>query len=152
MPVKTADSPTLLNFMYIPCVPFLTYLGLPAESMTILAILLTIDYFTGVLKIFIIGGSLKSYRAVAGILTKGSILLLVLSLAFMAKGLNMDFELYLKMFISVLIISETYSIFGNVYVCMTKKDIEESDAVALAIGKVRAMIEKLLVVNRDNLK
>jgi phage-related holin len=129
----------------------MVYLGLPLEPMLILALLLVFDYFTGILKVFILKGNLRSYRAVAGMLTKGTILLLVFTLAFMAKGIGLDFKLYLEVFISVLIISEAYSIFGNVYCCITKTEVEELDAVALAIGKVRKVIEKILLVNRDNL-
>lgn len=152
MSVKAvATTPTLANFFYIPCTPVLVYLNLPVEPVVILAILLLIDYFTGVLKVFILKGSLRSYRAIAGMLTKGSILLLVFALAFMAKGINLDFKLYLEIFVSVLIISETYSIFGNVYSCIAKEEIEEFDAVAMAIKKVRMVIEKLLLVNRDKL-
>lgn len=152
MPLKTAiTTHTFANLFYIPCVPVLLYLNLPIEPVAILAVLLLIDYITGVLKVFILKGSLRSYRAIAGLLTKGSILLLVFSLAFMAKGINLDFQLYLQIFVSVLIISETYSIFGNVYSCIAKVEIEEFDAVALVIKKVRFFIEKLLLLNRDKL-
>lgn len=152
MPIRTVvEHHTFLNFIYIPCVPLMVYLGLPVDSVVILAILLLIDYFTGVLKVFILKGHLRSYRAVAGILTKGSILFLVFTLALMAKGIGLDFELYLKIFVSVLIISEAYSIFGNVYSCITKEQIEEFDAVAMAIKKVRKAIEKLLLTQRDGL-
>lgn len=151
MSVKAVATPTLANFFYFPCTPVLVYLNLPIEPVAILAILLLIDYFTGVLKVFILKGSLRSYRAIAGMLTKGSILLLVFALAFMAKGINLDFKLYLQIFVSVLIISETYSIFGNVYSCIAKEEIEEFDAVAMVIKKVRQGIEKMLLVNRDKL-
>ena len=152
MPIKTVvTTHSFANLFYIPCVPILLYLNLPIEPMVVLAVLLLIDYTTGVLKVFILKGSLRSYRAIAGLLTKGSILLLVLALAFMAKGINLDFQLYLKIFISVLIISETYSIFGNVYSCLTKEEIEEFDAVAIVIKKVRKGIEKMLLINRNDL-
>lgn len=152
MPLKTVvTTHSFANLFYIPCVPVLLYLDLPVEPMAILAVLLLIDYFTGVLKVFILKGSLRSYRAIAGMLTKGSILLLVFTLAFMAKGINLDFKLYLQIFVSVLIISETYSIFGNVYSCIAKEEIEEFDAVALVIKKVRKGIEKILLVNRNEL-
>jgi len=152
VPIKTVvTTHSFANLFYIPCVPILLYLNLPIEPMVVLAVLLLIDYTTGVLKVFILKGSLRSYRAIAGLLTKGSILLLVLALAFMAKGINLDFQLYLKIFISVLIISETYSIFGNVYSCLTKEEIEEFDAVAIVIKKVRKGIEKMLLINRNDL-
>ena len=151
MPLKTTATISVSNMYYLPFIPMLIYLDLPLEPLGILAILLLLDYVTGVLKVFILKGSLRSYRAIAGLLTKGSILLLVFALAFMAKGINIDFNLYLKVFISVLILSETYSIFGNVYSCITKEEIEEFDAVAMVIKKVRKGIEKMLLVNRNEL-
>jgi len=153
MPVQstTIVKGSMLNFFYIPCIPLLTYLSVPADTIFILAILLGIDYFTGVLKVFILKGHLRSYRAIAGMLTKASIILLVLSIAFMAKGIGMDFKLYLSLLISALIISETYSIIGNIYSIVAKEEIEEFDAVAMVIKKVRYFIERLLIVNRDKL-
>jgi hypothetical protein len=146
----TATKSTLLNLFYIPSIPFLAYLSVPVESIFILTILLGFDYVTGVIKVFTLKGHLKSYRAIAGLLTKASILLLVLAIAFMAKGIGMDFTLYLQLLISMLIISETYSIIGNVYCIKTKEEIEEIDAVAMVIKKVRYMIEKFFIINRDN--
>ena len=151
MVVTPTVKATALNFLYIPCVPLLTYLSVPAEPIFILAVLLGIDYFTGILKVFILKGCLKSYRAVAGLLTKASIVLLVLAIAFMAKGLCLDFKLYLSLLISALIISETYSIIGNTYSVVSKEEIEEFDAVAMVIKKLRFAIEKMLIVNRDKL-
>ncbi|RLA77502.1 MAG: hypothetical protein DRG78_17300 [Epsilonproteobacteria bacterium] len=142
---------SLLNFLYIPCIPLLTYLNIPAESIAILSILLIIDWFTGTLKVFILKGNLKSYRAIAGMITKASIVLIVLTIGFMAKGVGLDFELYLSLLVSALIISEAYSIIGNIYVCITKEDIEEFDAVASIIKKLRLIIERLLIINRDKL-
>lgn len=152
MPLKTVIAThSFANLFYIPCVPMLLWLNLPIDPVAILTILLLIDYITGVLKVFVLKGHIRSYRAIAGMLTKGSILLLVFALAFMAKGINLDFKLYLEIFVSVLIISETYSIFGNVYSCIAKEEIEEFDAVALAIQKVRKVIEKILLINREKL-
>ena len=151
MPLPTTAKTFGLNALYLPLVPFFAWLSVPAEEIAILAILLIIDYFTGVLKVFILKGDLRSYRAIAGMLSKGSILLLVFALAFMAKGIGLDFKLYLALFISALIISETYSIFGNVYSCWTKEDVEEFDAVSMVLKKVRSMIERLLILNRDKL-
>ena len=153
MPVKTTviTNISVLNLFYLPCVPFLAYLSVPVEPIFILAILLGMDYFTGILKVFVLKGHLRSYRAVAGMLTKASIVLLVLALAFMAKGLGLDFKLYLSLLISALIISETYSIIGNVYSIVSREEIEEFDAVAMVIKRLRFFIEKMLVVNRDKL-
>ena len=142
---------SMLNLFYLPCVPVLTYLSVPVEPIFILAVLLGIDYFTGILKVFVLKGHLRSYRAIAGMLAKASIVLLVLALAFMAKGVGLDFKLYLSFLISALIISETYSIIGNVYSIVSREEIEEFDAVAMVLKRVRFFIEKMLIVDRDKL-
>ena len=150
MPANTTVTyAPLLNFLYIPCIPFLAYLSVPVEPIAILAVLLGMDYFTGILKVFVLRGDLKSYRAVAGLLTKASIILLVLTMAFMAKGVGLDFKLYLSLLISTLIISEAYSIVGNIYSAVSKEEITEFDAVAMVIKRVRIGIEKMLIVKRD---
>lgn len=94
---------------------------------------------------------LSSQRALRGILTKGSILALVFALALMAKGLKLDSDLYLSLFTSILILSETYSIFGNVYSIKTKKEVEEFDAVAMAIKSARLAIARFFILKRDEL-
>ena len=141
----------VLNMLYIPFVTVMTYLKLPTESMMILALLLALDFFTGVFKVWVLKGSLRSCRAITGALTKGSILVLVMTLSLMAKGLDLDFEFYLSAFVSILIISETYSIFGNVYVIKTGDEVEEFDAVAISIKRVRSTIERLFNATRDEL-
>ncbi len=140
-----------LNFLYLPIVAFLLWLDISSEQFLILALLLVIDFMTGIKKVYELKGDLKSCRAVAGFMTKGLILLLVLSLAFMAKGLHLNFELYLSFFISALIVSETYSIFGNVYSSITKEAVTEFDAVAFVILRVRRRIEIMVKAGRDEL-
>ncbi|MCK5111064.1 MAG: phage holin family protein [Arcobacteraceae bacterium] len=143
---------SMLNFLYIPCIPLLTYLSVPAESFVILGILLGIDYFTGVLKAIIVNKvTLKSLRAVSGLFKKALVVLLVLTIALMAKGLSLNFELYLTVLVSALIISEAYSIIGNIYSIVSGKEIEEFDALSMIIKRVLFFVEKMFVFNRDKL-
>jgi len=139
----------LVSFLYLPLISLLTWLDLNLVSMSSLAVLLGIDYITGIFKVHRLKGSIKSYRALSGLLTKGTILLLVFSLAFMAKGIKIDFKSYLDSFIALLLISETYSIFGNAYSIKTAQETEEFDAVAAVIKKMRRFIENIIRANRD---
>jgi len=141
----------VFNLLYIPLVNLLLWLDLSAVQLVILAILLAFDFITGVFKVIVIKGSLRSCRAMAGILTKISVMIMVFALALMAKGLNMNFEIYISTFISLLILSETYSIVGNVYSIKTKEEVAEFDAVAMTIKKVRVTIEKLLMITRNEI-
>lgn len=140
------------NSIYLFCMPLVTFvewLKIPKESFSILAILLLFDYLTGILKVVRLGETLKSYRAISGVLTKGLILVLVFALALMGKGLCLDFELYLSSFLSVLIISETYSIFGNAYSAINKENIAEYDAVSMIIKRMRNTLERILINKRN---
>lgn len=147
----TKNTFIMFNSLYIVLLPLLNYLNLDIETVAILGVLLIIDFLTGTIKALVIKGDLRSYRAIAGILTKGSILFLVFTLALMAKALDLNFIAYLNLFVSALIISETYSIFGNAYSAITKQEVEEIDAVAIVIKKVRAAIIGFLFPNRENL-
>lgn len=142
----------VLNGLYLPLVPLMAWLSMPVESILCLTVLSGIDFTTGVIKVYRINGTLKSYRAISGFLAKGAILLLIFALAFMAKGLNLDFSSYLSMFISALIIAETYSIFGNVYASSKRVEIEEFDAVSAVVKSMRKIIEKMLIINREQMK
>ena len=139
----------VLNILYLPIVSLMVWLELPVEQVLILTVLLGIDYVTVILKVYAIKGCIKSYRMIAGILTKSMILLLIFTLAFMAKGIALDFAVYLSTLISLLIISETYSIVGNIYSIKTGEDTKEFDAVAMIIKRVRKFIEKMLLANRN---
>jgi len=151
----TTDTATtgkllLLNALYIPLAPTLAWLQVPAEQVAILAILLIIDFTTGIIKVFVLKGHLRSYRAAAGLMAKISILLLILALALMGKGLGIDFKLYLSLFASALIISETYSIFGNVYSAISREEVAEFDAVAMVVKRFRLAFERALIQNRED--
>lgn len=151
--IKTEISSgmVLANTMYVPLVSLFVYLGISLEQVGILAALLAIDYLTGILKAFRIDDGLKSYKALSGLFTKGSILFLVMSLALMGKGLQIDMANYLSIFISALIISETYSIFGNIGSAVSGKAMAEFDAVSMIIAKVRKMIERIFFGVNDRL-
>lgn len=140
-----------LNSLYLPFVSLLVYLDISTEQFAILATLLGIDYITGIVKTCRIDNGLKSHRAISGLFTKGSILFLVLALALMGKGLGIDISSYLNIFVGALIISETYSIFGNVNSAISGKHVEEFDAVSAVISKVREGIEKLFFNSNNRL-
>ncbi len=134
--------------MYLPLVPLLSYLNIPFESLAILGVLLGIDYATGIMKSIATKEELTSCRAISGIMAKGSLLLLVLSVALMAKGIGVDYSNYMKLMLSALIIAETYSISGNVYSIITREPIKETDAISTVLRRIRGTIEALLIKSK----
>ena len=84
-----------MNFLYIPVIAMCAYLNLSWESLTLLAILLIIDFITGISKVYVINRKhLKSYRAIAGIIAKVSVLLIPIVLAIVAKHAQYDIKFF----------------------------------------------------------
>jgi len=113
---------------------FLTYLGLNKEAFTLFAALLFIDYLTGVGKAGVLGQSITSNKMKYGIASKMVLLFIPIVLAIGAKIIKHDAEDILFVGINILVLSEVYSIIGNIYSMRTKEELPEIDAVA-AIGK-----------------
>lgn len=144
---KTAS--VIMNVAYIPFVTLCSYFNISWESLGILALLLAIDYVTGIAKAYVINKhDIKSYRAIAGIIAKVSVLIVPISLSIAAKQLNYDFKIFVDTIISMLVLAEVYSIIGNVRAIQTGKETEEIDAVSFVLGKVSTMIESLLKKGR----
>lgn len=140
---KTASI--LISLMYIPFVTACNYFNISSESLGILAILLVIDYMTGIAKTYVINKEdIRSYRAIAGIIAKVSVLLVPITLAVAAKQINYDLSAFVDTVISMLVLAEVYSIIGNIRSIQSGKPVYEIDAVSFVLGKVSNMIEELL--------
>ena len=135
-----------LNIMYLPLIPFFTYLNLDAEGMVILGMLLFMDFLVGVCKAYILKTPITYERAVAGILSKVFVLLIPIVLAFMVLVVtHVDLTYYLKYVISALVIAESYSILGNIVAIRTKGKRNELDLISFVIRGFREFMEKLLL-------
>ena len=143
--VISKNGSFIMNLMYIPLIAACTYLNLSWESMTLLGILLGIDYITGISKVYVINRkNLKSYKAIAGIITKVSILLIPVVLSIAAKQIGYDMVIFTDTIISMLVLAETYSIIGNIRSIHQKKEVEEVDAISIVLKKINIVVEALL--------
>lgn len=122
---------------------FLSYFNIEAEVFCTFAILLGIDYITGVWKAKALGHSITSNKMKYGLISKFSLILIPLVLALAAKGLQMEAHDILLVGMNILILSETYSIIGNIYSIRTKQELPEYDAVAMIGKKIRTVLIKL---------
>lgn len=129
-----STSMIIYNTLLAGLATLLTYLGLNKEAFTLFAALLLIDYVTGVGKAWIIGQSITSNKMKYGIASKMVLLFIPIVLAIGAKIIKQDAEDILFVGINILVLSEVYSIIGNIYSMRTKEELPEIDAVA-AIGK-----------------
>lgn len=92
---------------YLGLIAAFEYLNIPLEQMGILTILMIIDFITGVGKQFRIDKrQIKSHFAWLGLMKKVGTLIVVLSLALILKGLDIDESQYIKGVLSIFIAAE----------------------------------------------
>ena len=120
----------------------LVYLGLDGEAFLLFSILLFIDYVTGVMKARTLNHSITSNKMKYGIISKFSLMFIPIVLAIGAKALDADFSSVLLVGINILVLSEVYSIIGNIYTVRTKEELPEYDAVAAVGKKIRTTLIK----------
>jgi phage-related holin len=130
----------IYNLFAVSLATFLTYLGIMKDPFLIFAYLLLIDYATGLLKARAIKESITSNKMKYGIASKLSLLLIPIVIALGAKGVGADFAFVLVSSMTVLIISEVYSIVSNIYAIRYGNELPEYDVVALIGHKIRGIL------------
>ncbi len=144
METITTFTKVWLNLVYIPFIWVMQYLDLEAEVISIFAILLSIDLVTGWAKTVSLGEKPRSRRLAKGILAKSVLLLMPIVLALGAKAIHMDATVLVYVFINALILSEVYSIIGNIYTIRTGRATEEYDVISKILKVIRTMLNRLL--------
>lgn len=115
----------------------IAYVGLPVQPFFVLAILLALDFITGVLKSYVLGLGIRSYKASIGMISKMVLILIPVVLALLMKGTGFEeYQAIVITSINVLILSEAYSTIANIYTITTREEIEEFDAVSAFIRVV----------------
>lgn len=128
------------NFFIVLFSGVLAYLEISQEPFTLFAILLIIDYLTGVMKAKVLGISITSNKMKYGIISKLSLLLIPITIAIGAKAVGADSHHILLAGMYILIFSEVYSIIGNIYSIRTKEELPEYDAVSVIGKKIRTFL------------
>ena len=124
----------IFNSTMVLLAGLLTYVGLDIFAFTALGYLLLIDYVTGVMKARSLGRRITSNKMKYGIASKFSLVFLPFVLALAAKAMGAEAGTFLYVGMNILILSEVYSIIGNIYAIRTHEELPEWDAVA-ALGK-----------------
>lgn len=132
----------LKNLGYIGAV----FLGISLHSYAILAAFLVIDTLLGIVRVATVHGgrAIKSYRLVSGLMSKMTVILVPLLIAYTGKGIGMDLHYLATSALSVLILAHAYSILGNIHSIQLGRDVYEFDAVSWTLTKIQLAIEKLL--------
>ncbi len=89
---------------------FMYSIGVDIDAMYYLSILLVIDYATGLMKALRVGESITSHKMKYGVVSKLSI---------------------------VIILSELYSIIGNIYSIRTREQLPEMEVLSIIASKIR---------------
>ena len=141
----TKGGSMFMNFLFLPVIAMCAYLDLSWESLTLLAVLMILDLMTGITKVYVIDRKhLKSYRAIAGVLAKVSILLVPIVLAIVAKHAQYDLKFFTDTVITMLMLAEAFSIIGNIRSINLGREVEEIDAMSFVLKKISNILINIL--------
>ena len=122
---------------------FFAYLDLNVEAMAILAVLVVLDYFTGIVKSYSLNIAITSRKMNRGVLSKISLLVIPIVISLGAKATTVDAHILVNTAINLLILSEIYSIIGNIYAARSGEELPEMDAVAMIGKTIRDFIKRI---------
>jgi toxin secretion/phage lysis holin len=142
--VTTKWSVIVKNLSYVPA--FIVGIGLSWDSTAILAVLMLVDTFIGVLRSMLLhgGNSFRSRLLAHGIISKMLVLFVPIMVVYVGIGVKLDFLPIARGILDVLILSEAYSILGHIQSIRTRQDVKEFDAISMVLRKLREMLEKML--------
>lgn len=122
------------------------YLDLSATAVSMLAILLIIDFITGVLRAGVVDGAhtIVSSVGIRGMASKALVFMIPFVLAVCGKGVGMDLSAIAASSITVFCISTTYSILGNIHSISTGEPKREFDAIDYVYQGVGQILEKVI--------
>lgn len=130
---------------YIAIVFVFEYLDIKEAQVSILSILMIIDTITWVAKQYKLNkNEITSHNAWKWITKKMLTMMFLFSFALMFKWIDIDWTAYIKSVLSLLIVSEFYSICQNVYSFRTGKKVNEYDAVSLIIKFIWESLVKVI--------
>ncbi len=135
---------------HLPITAIFISMGLSPVVWAILGTLVLLDVFTGTIKQIRIGGRVTSRRFIIGLFSKivtAGIVPLALGLTGKAltilSGIDMNVGSFISVAFGLLILSEFYSIIGNVVSIKTGEKVEEFDAVTTILSKTRVIINNI---------
>lgn len=121
---------------------WLNYLGLDAEVFAIYAALLGVDFLTGVGRAYSLQIPITSRDMRVGMISKMSLLVVPIALGLGFKVVGADGVKALEIGMTILALSEVYSIISNIHAINTGKDLPEFDALASLARWLKSIILK----------
>lgn len=125
--------------------PILIYLGIKADVLGIYALLLILDFITGVVKAWRVPSmSVKSSIAISGLIAKLIMIMIPVVLGLLLRVVNKNESGLIDAVVGILCLAEGYSILGNIYSIRTREKHEEWDAVSGIIMLIKKRIRKAI--------
>lgn len=125
-----------------------TYLWLNNEVFWILAMLIVIDFITGIIKAYRIWDKVTSKWMWVWQASKAFLLLIPILVSLWFKAIWEDWTKVLTSLLWILIVAEIYSSVSNIMQIIKGKYIEEFDVITLilswVLGKIKTVLENLL--------
>lgn len=137
---KTKKMDDLVSAIKACLYALFVWLGIKTEAFFILIVLMSFDSITGVVKALRMGGAFSFSVLLWGFILKLCFLVIPLVVALLGKTLGYDFVIIIHIVISILSVSEAYSILGNIYTAKNKKAIEKVDAVSMLLKSMRTAL------------
>jgi len=123
---------------------FFAWLNIDMETFGILIILMTLDSFFGAIKAVRFKKEFKFKTLIWGLCLKMCFLIIPLIVALLGKGVGGDFYLGVDIVMKILIVSEGYSIFGNIYAAKNKKEVKSIDIISILLKSLRVGLKGIL--------
>lgn len=130
----------------------LDYLNLTPISVEVLAWFIVADMITGILRTIVLhgGASFKSSIWERGLVAKSLIIFLPFGVALAGKGIGVDISYLAQNCLNVFILSELYSIIGNIYSIKTGSVKVEFDAIGWLYNGVKDLLKKFIKDDSSN--
>jgi len=108
-----------------------SYTGIKQEIIFIIAILVFVDFITGVASSISRKQQVASARMVRGIVAKSFAIMIPFILALMGKVIQVDLSSIIFAALSIFAVSESYSIIGNIYEIHEGEEVTEQDSITI---------------------
>lgn len=134
----------ILNFVKGVIYALFIYLGIKTGTVVILFYLMTIDSILGIVKALRLGQKFSFRRLTWGAISKLTLLFVPMILALIAKGLDLDFTMFVVATMNILIVNEGISSVTNILSIKTGRHIENNDVVTKLLYSIRRLLIRLV--------
>ena len=147
--MSSVEFSAVMNAILIVIATLLTSINIAPATFASLVVLMVIDFILGIAKAYKTGTPITSYKIRVGIISKMSILILIIAFGITMNSapVEFDFYIYVRLVIFYIMLSELYSIIGNVIMIKTCKKIPEFEALSTVASLIRKLMERILPAN-----